>query len=79
MKKRKMKKSVKRLILIIIIVIVFGLGIFYIIDNFTARTPVNTKVKVIDEIAEYGYKLLRKKQLQTLVTKTLLKIHLRSY
>lgn len=57
MKKRKMKKSVKRLILIIIIVIVFGLGIFYIIDNFTARTPVNTKVKVIDEIAEYGYKL----------------------
>lgn len=55
--KRKMKKSTKRIMIILLIAIIFGLGIFYVINNFTTKTPVNSKVKVIDEIKDYGYKL----------------------
>lgn len=57
MKKRKLKKSTKRAMIIALITIIFGLGVYYVINNFTARTPVNTKVKVIDKIEDYGYEL----------------------
>jgi len=57
MKKRKLKKSTKMAIIIILIAIIFALGVYYVINNFTARTPVNTKVKVIDQIEDYGYDL----------------------
>lgn len=56
-KKRKLKKSTKKVIVILIITIIFGLGIYYIINNFTARKPVNSNIKVIDEIKDYGYNL----------------------
>lgn len=57
MKKRKLKKSTKRALIIALIAIIFILGVYYIIDNFTAKKPVNTKVKVIDKIDDYGYQL----------------------
>ena len=56
-KKRKLKKSTKITIIIVSITMIFGLGIYYVIDNFTARTPVNTKVKVIEQIEDFGYNL----------------------
>lgn len=57
MKKRKLKKSTKIMLIILLVVLFFGLGIFYIINNFTVKKPVNTKVKVIGEIKDFGYKL----------------------
>ena len=57
MKKRKLKKSTKRVMIILLIAIIFALGVYYIINNFTSRTPVNTKVKVIDQIEDFGYNL----------------------
>lgn len=55
--KRKMKKSAKRVLIVLMIVILFALCIYYLFKNFTGREPVNNKVKVIDEIKDYGYKL----------------------
>jgi len=57
MKKRKLKKSTKKAIIILSIAIIFVLGVYYVINNFTAKTPVNTKIKVIDKIEDYGYSL----------------------
>ena len=57
MKKRKLKKSTKKTMIIALIAIIFILGVYYVIDSFTAKTPVNTKVKVIDQIEDYGYNL----------------------
>lgn len=57
MKKRKLKKSTKKVIIVLLIAIIFGLGVYYVIDNFTAKTPVNTEIKVIDKIEDYGYNL----------------------
>lgn len=57
MKKRKLKKSTKKAMIIILIAIIFVLGVYYVIDNFTGRTPVNTKVKVIGKIEDFGYNL----------------------
>jgi len=57
MKKRKLKKSTKIVIIVALVAILFGLGIYYIINNFTARKPINTKVKVIDRIKEFNYEL----------------------
>ena len=56
-KKRKMKKSAKRFLIILLILILLGLVGMYLYKNFTGKKPVNTEVKVIDEIADYGYKL----------------------
>ena len=55
--KRKMKKGVKRALIIILILILAVLIGMYLYKNFSGKKPVNTKVKVIDEISEYGYKL----------------------
>ena len=57
MKKRKLKKSTKIALVVALVAILFGLGIYYIINNFTARKPINTKVKVIDKIKEFNYEL----------------------
>ena len=56
-RKRKLKKSTKRIIIIALIGVLFALGVYYVIDNFTAKKPVNTNVKVIDQIKDYGYNL----------------------
>ena len=56
-KKRKMKKGVKRALITILILILVALIGIYLYKNFSGKKPVNTKVKVIDEISEYGYKL----------------------
>lgn len=57
MKKRKLKKSTKIAMMVVLIVILFGLGVCYIVNNFTVKKPVNTKVKVIGEIKDFGYEL----------------------
>lgn len=57
MKKRKLKKSTKITLIILVVVLFFGLGIYYIINNFTVKKTVNTKVKVIDKIKEFDYEL----------------------
>lgn len=56
-KKRKLKKSTKRVMIVLLIAIIFSLGIYYIINNFTGKKPVNTKVKVIGKIEDFGYNL----------------------
>lgn len=56
-KKRKLKKSTKITLIIVSITIIFALGIYYVIDNFTVKKPVNTEVKVIDKIEDFGYNL----------------------
>ena len=57
MKKRKLKKSTKVVIIVVLISVLFGLGVYYIINNFTVKKPVNTEVKVIGEIKDFGYEL----------------------
>lgn len=56
MKKKKLKKGMKKLIIILVVLIALaGIG-FYLINNFKAKGKA-TKVKIIDEIKEYGYTL----------------------
>ena len=56
-KKKKMKKWVKKLIIILIILVILVVCGWYLINNFTDKGKTRNAVKVIDEIAEYGYTL----------------------
>ena len=57
MKKRKISfKKIIRFVLILIIIAAIGFGCFWYFNN-EDTTPIKKKVKVEDEIKEYGYKM----------------------